>query len=209
LYNTYNSVKAPTEDDRARTRDNVVNSLGNLFIPQYRYGKKVLKGIKNLQEGYRVGGTEELATMQTTPLTEMLDWMGFPPIEARETWELRARMDDLSKDQSRKKQKLVLQGIKALEKGDQLEVRNIMEQAKNKGIPLTYNDLSTGKSDRENLTLLDKRLKSVPKNLKPQVQAEIDALKQRAFPGQAGQKFKKSRSMWSNVEEGYTAEEEE
>lgn len=198
LYKGYvGTFGGDTEADRSKAREGVANAMGNLFVPQFRFGKKVLNNIQNIDRGYRVGGAKEIPMMETNPITEILDMIGAPPIAPKQTYELMSQMADLTTTQNKSKQKLVLSAVNSLKTGDMTGVRKVMDDAKTQGIPLTYKDIYQTKAIQQQKTVLEQRLKSVPKNLKPVIQRKIDELQQDAFPN----KKVTNRTMWSSGNE--------
>lgn len=199
------------EEERQKALDGMLNAMGILFVPQYRWGKSVVKNLQSLEEGYKqnLNGRD---IMEWSVPNAIMTMIGAPPIENSETYNLQKELDTLTKQESAKKQVLVKEGVEALKNRDSTALAKVREKAKAKGIPVSYSDIHNAYRDLREVTVLEKEFKKIPKHLRPQYKARIEELKGRAFPGGEYQrKFARNRNMWSNVEkqEEYSAEEEE
>lgn len=199
------------EEERQKALYGLRKALGILFIPQYRWGKGVIDNLTSLEKGFKqnINGRD---IMEWSVPKAVMTFMGAPPIENRETYNLQKELDTLTKQESAKKQTLVKEGIEALKNRDSGALAKVREKAKARGIPLSYADIRHAYKELQEVTVLEKEYKKIPKHLRPQYKARIEELKGRAFPGGEYQrKFARNRNMWSNVEQqdNYSAEEEE
>jgi len=219
LYNSFKAID-PTqyvgkpiyqEEERQRALTGLTTALGIVFVPQYRWGKSVLNNLKSLEEGYKqtLNGRD---IMEWSVPNAIMAFIGAPPIENSETYNLQKELDTLTKQESAKKRVLVQEGVEALKEHDSIALMKVRTKAKEKGIPLSYSDIYAAYKDLQEVTVLEKEFKQLPKHLRPQYKARIEELRGRAFPGGEYQrKFARNRNMWSNAErsEEYAPEEEE
>lgn len=192
-----------TPEERDKATDAVINGIGMIFVPQYRVAKKVIKNVKALDEGFKTTLSDGTPIGEASTMDAILDMVGFPRVEPRETWELMAKMRNETYEYNKKKKSLQEDGIKALDSNNGQKINQILAAARQNGIDLDYMDLYKYRNDKQNLTILQKRLKTVPKALRPQFEAMIRELEARTFPSgtPATKPRSGNRGLWSNVME--------
>jgi len=195
---TYNMTFGQTEQDRSKGSDDVINAAGILSVPQFRYGKKVLKTFTDLERGYKVAGKRELEVMETSPLIAMMDLMGMPFVGPRHVYDLTQQMRDQADEYQKEKQDLVLKGIKALDKGSMEDVRKMFQSAKDHNVVITYSELYKYHRIHKTKTYLESQIERLPKHLRAPMQKRVDELNQFLMPNKFGKiETIAERSMWS------------
>ncbi len=199
MKNAYLATAGRTGEDRSKGTDDLVNALGSMTIPQFRYGKKVLKKIKNLQDGYISAGTREVQVMETSPFVAIMDLIGFPPSGPRETYDLVQQTRDAAYEYGKKKQDLVLKGIKAIDKGNMSDVQSMFNKAREDNVIITFAELSKYYRLHKTKTYLQTALERLPKHLRSPMEKKIKELEQELMPHRFGleQAGGPQKTMWS------------
>jgi len=207
---TYNYTFGKTEADRSKGSDDFLNSVGILAVPQFRYGKKILKNMTDLENGYKSAGTRELEVMETSPLIAMMDLIGAPVAGPRNVYDLVQQIRDQAEEYQKAKQDLVLKGIKAIDKGNMADVQKVFKDAKDKNVVMTYAELYKYHRIHKTKTYLESQLERLPKHLRAPMQKRVDELNQFLMPNKFGKiEFKAERPMWSAAPQTESSGEEQ
>jgi hypothetical protein len=203
----YQATFGQSAEDKSSGADDLLNALGIISIPQFRYGAKALRTATDLERGYKAAGKQQLMTMETSPLHAIMDLTGFPYVGSKATYDLYQQMRDEAYTYRKDKQDLVLKGINALDKGKMEDVRQVFEKAQKNNIVLTYSELSKYYRTHKTITYLQAQLKRLPKHLRPAMQKRIQELEEGLMPSKFGKAENVAgRSMWSGEQK--TEEEE-
>jgi hypothetical protein len=200
MKNSYVATFGKTAGDRSSATDDLLNALGAVFVPQFRYGSKVVKAAVDLERGYKAAGSKQLEVMEMSPIVAIMDLTGFPMTGTKATWDLYSQMRDQAYEYGEAKQKLVLRGIKALDKGKMDEIQKVFLEAQDKKVVLTYSELAKYYRMNKTKTYLQSQLDKLPKHLRPAMQAKITELEQELMPHRFGKGTGEvaDRSMWSS-----------
>lgn len=198
LKGAYTATFGGTAAERSSAVDDLLNALGILGIPQYRYGAKVLKTVTDLENGYKAAGKQKLETMETSPFAAIMDLTGFPYIGPKATYDLVQQLRDQAYEYGKSKQELVLRGIQAMEKGKMGDVQKVFTDAKDKNVVLTYAELSKYYNIHKTKTYLQSNLERLPKHLRPAMQTRVRELEEQLMPHKFGKAENVAgRSLWS------------
>jgi len=186
-------------EDRSSGAEDFLNAGGMLTIPQFRYGKKVYKEMRDLSEGYRRAGALDLIARETTPFSVIMSLIGFPTAGDKEVFDLVSTMRDDYYLYRKERRDLVKKGLAAMDKGDMETLNKIYDKAHKQNIALTHTDMRKYYNMHRNITYLQQQLKRLPKHLRPAYEQRIQELEAQylphiAMPDVATQ----SRSMWSS-----------
>jgi len=201
-------------DDKSKATDDLVNSLGIVFAPQFRFGKKALSRIQNIERGYRVSGAKDYPTMETTVITEILDMAGLRPSGPQESYDLLSQMYDVRWEYNKDKRKLVLDAIRAIDKKSMGDLQTVYKDARKKGIPLTSIDISEAYQLHRTKTYLQQNLERMPKHLRPLFEGKIADIESRLHPSRAKKHYPiatltNTKPLWSAPPMAATKAQEE
>jgi hypothetical protein len=203
----YEAAFGKRADDRQKGSEAMYNAILGCTIPQYYPAKGIVQSVQALKRGYRVGGAKEMPISDTSAFVELLNVAGFHPRGPHLAYDLLREMDDVKKDQEFKKSALLLSASKAMEKGNMEGVQEVFQKARDKQIPLSYGDLQKYHHDRTTMSLLEQRLKSVPRNLRGPIKKQIDELQERMGPTRREEEHE--HTMWSGPKQFEETEEAE
>lgn len=210
MKNSYVATFGKTAQDRSSGVDDLLNGFGIALGPQFRYGKKVLKTVTDLERGYKAAGTRQLEVMEMSPYHAIMDLTGFPVIGPRKTYDLTQQISDKASEYRADKQELVLRGIRALEKGKMGDVQKVFKDATKRNIVLTYPELNKYYKIHKTITYLQSNLERLPKHLRPAMQKKVKELQEELMPHRFGKaEGTAGRSLWSAPSQyGESAEED-
>jgi len=189
-----------SEPEREKALSGVASGLATVFVPQFRFGKKLYKNIVDMESGYKETTAGGIVTNEVSTLQGLLNIAGFPRSGPKETWDLMAQMTQDTYKYNKAKKALKDEAVEAIQDGNIGKVEDVRTKATQKGISLTYSEIYKAKNDKETLTVLKQRLKTVPKALRAQYQQQIDEIEAKTFPSGVPSvtNTRGSRGMWSN-----------
>jgi hypothetical protein len=197
--------------DRDKGQKEMMDSLGMMFIPQFRYGGKVLKGIRNLQDGYFKMGSQELPAGEYNVVDYILELLAIPPIQRRATWEVSKQMKEEKATLVDAKIKYKQEATKYLEDNNLAGVRKVIEEAQKEGVRLSASEVYKSLNDKKNKTYLGKELAKMPVSSRMQWQQRVNDFEKEAGLHKGEKPI--GKSMWSNQEfswkDKYTPQNEE
>jgi hypothetical protein len=198
LKNAYTSAAGTTEQDRSKAQDDLLGALATISVPGYKgWGDRTYKMFKNMEQGGRVTTKGEYKLVQTSPIEEVLSYLGIHPIQAREAYEQVQDMRVEGQDYTFKRNNYIADALHQLNSGRTDKILDILTEARDKGIKLTMGDVYKAKQDREKYTYLTKMTSRLPKGVREKYQKKIKELEKEQFPGGKEKVGQGDRPMWS------------
>jgi hypothetical protein len=200
LKNAYTSAAGTTEQDRSKAQDDLMGSLATISIPGYKgWGDRTYKLFKNLEQGGRVTSKGEYKLVQTSPIEEVLSYLGIHPIQAREAYEQVQQMRTEGQDYTFERNNFISDALHQLNGGRTDKILDILTKARDKGIKLSMGDIYKAKRDREKYTYLTKMTSKLPIGIREKYQKKIKELEKEQFPGGKDKVEQGGRPMWSQA----------
>ena len=198
LKNAYTSAAGTNEQDRSKAQDDLMGALATISIPGYKgWGERTYKMFKNMEQGGRVTTKGEYKLVSTSPIEEVLSYLGIHPIQAREAYEQVQDMRVEGQDYTFKRNNYIADALHQMNSGRTDKILDILTEARDKGIKLTMGDVYKAKQDREKYTYLTKMTSRLPKGVREKYQKKIKELEKEQFPGGKEKVGQGDRPMWS------------
>ncbi len=204
LKNSYTATFGEKPEDREKGFKDFGNAIGNLIVPQFRYGKKVLDSMTSIQDGFRTRGNRNEKVMETNLITEVLSLAGAPPAEPIELWDALHELQSETDEREFKKRRFIDDGVVALQKGKWDKVREVIDKAKKSGVVIKIGDINSAYKAVKEMDYWEKRIKNAPKDKRREWETKLKELHSRAFPSThalstgSEEPQKGTKQMWSN-----------
>jgi hypothetical protein len=187
--------------DRERASNYMLQFVGQMTIPNFRWGSKVYRDSMNAERGYREYGREMRPVVETSWLDEMGDIMGFPPAKFRDAREAMAEYKDAKFKNMIRKHYYLYKAVDAMEDKDYNKALKLIKEVKTEyNIDITPTEIqqAIGKK-KEDIWLATKT--GAPKSLrtKPEFQQKMIESRGRFVPSRA--KSYGTMPMWSSLSE--------
>lgn len=186
----------PNPRDRERAFTQVKEGAFILAgVPQYRWGKKLVKEYENVERGYTTYGRGESPLVETTWWDGFINLMGYPPFDRAEARKAMVGVKDAVSLNAIKKYHALDEIVDLKEKGKELDAIKKLAAARKEGLQITTDDIADarGKRERDAYTIVAKQ---VPTYMRKELGPKLEEARKKFLSGKT--RFHGTRPLWQS-----------